>query len=370
MTAPDASISRRPLTIGLHLDGDGGHPAAWRFANHAPHDLLTGRRVAETVLAAETAGFGFVSFGGGHLPPDSYPNITARIDSVQQAAFAGPLTTRIGLVPEAEALFVEPFHTSNQLSSVDHVSRGRAGWIVKASNSSADAATYGRDPINDPVALRQEVHDVIEVSRLLWDSWEQDAVIRDTTTWRYIDREKLHYVDFEGVAFSIKGPSYVPAPPQSQLPIFADAGLVDPHAVDVTIVHAPTLPELIDAARRARIDGAQLVQADIEAVLDSKGIVGGRRLQIADDFTQWAPCGNLRVVGQPDELTQVIEALAGSVDIVRIIPGVIDVDLPELRFVVLPELFRAGIALAPGIHTTLRETLGLVPAANRHVAAR
>lgn len=352
--------------IGIHLDGEGAHPAAWRFASHAPNELLTRKRVAETVLAAETAGFGFVSFAAGHTPPGEHPNITARIDAVQQAAFVGPLTTRIGLVPEAESLFVEPFHTSNQLSSVDHVSRGRGGWIVKASNSVTDAATYGREPITDEIALRQEVRDVIEVSRRLWDSWEQDAVIRDTSTWRYIDREKLHYVDFTGRAFSVKGPSYVPAPPQTQLPIFADDGLVDPRESDVTIVHAPSIEELIDAANRVRVEGAALVQADIEVVLASRGVSGDRRLREADRFTVWQPNRTLRLVGNPEELIDTIRQLAGALDIVRIVPAVTDIDLPELRFVVLPALFAAGIAEAPRIHTTLRQTLGLAPAVNRY----
>jgi alkanesulfonate monooxygenase SsuD/methylene tetrahydromethanopterin reductase-like flavin-dependent oxidoreductase (luciferase family) len=355
-----------PISLALHLDGDGAHPAAWRQALHPPAALLTGRRVADVVALAETAGFASVTFAGGHLPPGSGPDITARIDALQQAAFAGPLTTRVGLVPEVEATFVEPFHTANQLSSLDHVSRGRGGWIVKASGGADEARVYGREPFTDSAALRREASDVIEVSRRLWDSWEADAVIRDTATWRYIDRDKLHYVEFTGERFSVKGPSYVPGPPQGQLPIFADDGLVDPHEVDVTIVHAPNLAGLIAAARNARVQGAARVAADLEIALDSRGVSAAERLRVLDASTAWRETGNTRIAGTPDELLAAIRALAGEVDIVRLIPAVIDIDLPELRFVVLPELLRDGISAAPHPGATLRETLGLEPARNRY----
>jgi hypothetical protein len=355
-----------PLLLALHLDGDGAHPAAWREALHPPDALLTGHRVAETIQLAETAGFAIVTLAGGHLPPGNAPNVTARIDPLQQAAFAGPLTTRIGLVPEVEATFVEPFHTSNQLSSLDHVSRGRGGWIVKASGSAEDAAVYGRDPLTDPIALRREVSDVIEVSRRLWDSWEDDAVIRDTATWRYIDRDKLHYVDFVGERFSVKGPSYVPRPPQGQLPIFADDGLVDPGEVDITIVHAPNLAGLIAAAQSARARGATRVAADLEIVLDSRGLSAATRLARLDGWSRWHFTGNTRITGSSDDLIAAVRELAGHVDIVRFIPAAIDLDLPELRFTVLPALLRSGIATSPVTGATLRETLALQPATNRY----
>ena len=61
-----------------------------------------------------------------------------------------------------------------------------------------------------------EAADYVEVLRRLWDSWEDDAEIRDVATGRFIDRDKLHYIDFEGRWFSVKGPSITPRPPQGQ----------------------------------------------------------------------------------------------------------------------------------------------------------
>lgn len=358
----------RPLALAVHLDGDGAHPAAWRAARHAPRDLLKPQRVIETIGLAETAGFALATLGGGHLPPGASPNITARLDPLQQAAFAGPLTTRIGLVPEIEATFIEPFHTANQLQSLDHVSRGRAGWLVSASGGPAEAAPFGWPPFTTQEALSREASDVIEVNRRLWDSWEDDAVIRDTTTWRYIDRDKLHYADFTGATFSVKGTSYVPRPPQGQLPVFSHDGLVSLHEVDVTIVHAPDADQLPGLAAAARARGAALVATDIEVALDSRGEPAAARLAQLDRHGAWTDTDNPRVVGAADALTALITELAGAFDIIRLIPAVIDLDLPELRFAVLPGLIRAGVTATPAAGASLRETLGLGVAVNRYAA--
>ena len=69
----------------------------------------------------------------------------ARLNALQRAAFAGPVTRSIALVPEVDTVYTEPFHISTQLASLDYVSGGRAGWLVAASESAADAAAVGRD---------------------------------------------------------------------------------------------------------------------------------------------------------------------------------------------------------------------------------
>ena len=74
--------------------------------------------------------------------------------------------------------------------------------------------------------LAREAADSIEVGRRLWDSWEDDAVIRDVPTGRYLDVDKLHYVDVETGSYSVKGPSIIPRPPQGQLPVLVPAGLL------------------------------------------------------------------------------------------------------------------------------------------------
>src|SRR5581483_2973424 len=90
-------------------------------------------------------------------------------------------------------------------------------------------------PVADAAARARESRDGVEVARALWDSWDDDAVIRDVATSRYLDRERLHYIDFTGASFAVKGPAIVPRPPQGQVVVFAPAGLLPDDQVDVTL---------------------------------------------------------------------------------------------------------------------------------------
>lgn len=208
-------MSDIPFAVALELDAHGAHPAA-----SSASAGLSPRLLASRVAAAERFGFTAVTFEDSPLPAG---DAVARLDGVQRAAFVAPLTSAIGLVPVAHVAFSEPFHVATQLASLDWASNGRAGWIAEGSGTAREAAAYGREALTD-AELARERHDVIEVARRLWDSWEDDAVIRDAATGRYLDADKLHYVDFEGDSFSVKGPLITPRPPQGQPVVVAPAG--------------------------------------------------------------------------------------------------------------------------------------------------
>ena len=110
----------------------------------------------------------------------------------------GPVTSHIGLVPTVIATHTEPFHVSTQIATLDWVTSGRAGQRIKVSSDPAEYALFGRRDPEDRESLFGEAADHVEVQRRLWDSWEDDAEIRDAATGRFIDRDKLHYIDFEG----------------------------------------------------------------------------------------------------------------------------------------------------------------------------
>src|ERR1700712_2376943 len=172
------AASAHAFILGIELDGDGAHPAAWRAAGHAPADLLTGRLHAQRAQAAERAGLVFATFADAAVPPAAPDGIRARLDAVQRAAFAAPLTASIGLVPEVGTVYSEPFHVATQLATLDFAARGRAGWVATAADDAATASFFGREGRPGTAA------DAVEVARRLWDSWEEDAVIRDVPTGR------------------------------------------------------------------------------------------------------------------------------------------------------------------------------------------
>ncbi len=379
-------MSASPFFTGLDADGAGAHPAAATVTGRRGADLVSGARLAGTVRQAENAGLTFVSFTDALLPAVPGSPASARLDSVTRAAFVARTTTAIGLVPQVPTTYPEPFHVAAQLASLDIAATGRAGWIPSLTREAGAADAYGRPAVED---LEREARDVVQVVRDLWDSWEDDAVVRDVTTGRYIDRERVHYVDFAGESFSVKGPLITPRPPQGQLVVLAADGDIAPaleradrpgpaeRLVDVTLVGGSGASAARAGAAAAR-EHSPLAGIDIEVVLDAGGRTGADRLAVLDASTPsgartpWGT-GALRYVGDAAGLVALLTELASAgpdgsrpADGVRLLPAVLDVDLPVLARDVLPALRAARRTAAPRPGATLRESLGLPRPANRY----
>ncbi|MFG1793743.1 LLM class flavin-dependent oxidoreductase [Nocardia sp. NPDC049149] len=344
------------FALGIELDGEGFHPEAWRRAAHAPDRLLTGDTLRTRVAAAENAGFTLVTFADSILPPEQ---VAGRIDAVTRASFVAATTSTIGLVPTVATTYAEPFHTSSQIATLDYTSRGRAGWIAERIDDPRAAAAWGREPVTGAVELTREQRDSLEVARRLWDSWEDDAVIRDYPNGRFLDRNKLHYIDFRGESFSVKGPAIVPRPPQGQPVVFGVDG-----GVDVRLVAADSVAAAIEQAERARSVGAPLAFAEIDVTLDTPGATAAERLGAAPSNSP----ARLAFSGSAAALVDLLTHLSAHLDGVRLHPAVIDEDLPVLAREVLPALLRSGVAHRPVPGSTLRANLGLARPANRYAA--
>jgi alkanesulfonate monooxygenase SsuD/methylene tetrahydromethanopterin reductase-like flavin-dependent oxidoreductase (luciferase family) len=381
--------SAQPLTpffVGLDADGAGTHPASAAVAGLAGADLVSSERLTRSVRQAENAGLTFVSFADALLPAVPGSPASARLDAVTRAAFVSRTTTAIGLVPQVPTTYPEPFHVAAQLASLDIATSGRAGWVASVTRDAETAAAYGRPAVSD---LEREARDVVQVVRYLWDSWEDDAVVRDVTTGRYLDRNRVHYVDFEGRSFSVKGPLITPRPPQGQLVVLAADGDIAPalggadlrgaaeQLVDVALVGGVDVAAVRAGAASAR-ERSPRVGVDIEVVLDAGGRTGADRLADLDagspptSRTPWGT-GALRHVGSAAGLVALLINLATPgpdgrrpVDGVRLLPAVLDVDLPVLARDVLPALRAARLIAPPRPGATLRDALGLPRPANRY----
>lgn len=380
------------FAVGIELDGAGYHPAAWRRSRDDPARLLSAQTLQARVSAAENAGFTLATFDDSILPPQAGP--AGRIDAPTRASFVAATTSTLGLVPAVATTYAEPFHTASALATLDYSSRGRAGWLATVDPGAA--AAWGRTPRTTGPEVRREQRDSIEVARRLWDSWEDDAVIRDWGSGRFLDRDRLHYIDFHGETFSVKGPAIVPRPPQGQVVVFAEGatlstegiapaiesgngitssepGAVDSGspssttsfgAADVVLVTGPDTDAALAAAER--VSGDALVFIDLAVALD----IPGRRA--ADRFTEPGTEDNpgsperLHFSGSPGDLVDLLTRLSRHVDGVRLHPAVIDEDLPVLARAVLPVLFRTAVAHRPVPGATLRANLGLARPANRY----
>jgi alkanesulfonate monooxygenase SsuD/methylene tetrahydromethanopterin reductase-like flavin-dependent oxidoreductase (luciferase family) len=198
------------------------------------------------------------------------------------------------------------------------------------------------------------------VVRSLWDSWEDDAVIRDYASGRFLDRAKLHYVDFEGESFRVKGPAIVPRPPQGQLVVFGTEA--DREQVDVVLVTDSDRNAAVDAANRS----SGLAFIEIDVTLDTPDAAAADRVAALNRHESAAPSPRLEYIGTTSGLVDLLTDLAVHADGVRLFPAVIDDDLPPLARHVLPALFKSGLAHRPVPGSSLRGNLGLPRPANRY----
>ncbi|MGX2998059.1 LLM class flavin-dependent oxidoreductase [Streptomyces sp. JNUCC 64] len=299
-------------------------------------------------------------------------------DALAVLARLAPDTRRVGLVPTVTTTHTEPFHLQAAVATLDWVSRGRAGWRPDVSVSEAEARLFGRRHSAPPDRLWQEAGEVAEVSRRLWDSWEDDAEIRDAATGRFVDRDKLHYVDFEGATFAVKGPSIVPRPPQGHPVIVVDA--TDPAARDTAARHADVV--LVRAAGAAQ--GAAL-RDELRAAATAHGrdpdtlrVLAALTIDLGEGEhaaepghggggPRPSPHGPL-YRGGPVDLADLIAAWHGhgAADGFHLTPLEPRRDLERLVNGTVPLLQHRGLfrTFYPG--STLREHLGLARPANRY----
>ena len=405
MTSAPAGRSA-PLHLAVALDGAGWHPGAWREAEARPQGLFTARYWTELAQQAERGLLDFLTIEDSlGLQSDDYfradsrtDRVRGRLDAVLIAARVAPATRHIGLVPTAIAAHTEPFHLSKAIATLDYVSTGRAGIRVQVGARADTAAHFGRreirplelDRLADPGVQRliadhfDEAADYVEVLRRLWDSWEDDAEIRDVTTGRFIDRNKLHYIDFEGRWFSVKGPSITPRPPQGQPVVAAlghasvpyqliarsaDVGFVTPrdaaHAAEI-------VAEIRDGQARAGREAQTIhVFGDLVVFLDETETAAAARKQRLDEWAGAEYHSDARVyTGTAAGLADLLADWQGAgLTGFRLRPAALPHDLAHLTERLVPELQRRGLLRTAYEAGTLRGLLGLGRPASRYAAA-
>ncbi|KAA0084456.1 LLM class flavin-dependent oxidoreductase [Mycolicibacterium sp. P9-64] len=379
------------LHLAVALDGTGWHPSSWREPDARPTDLLTPRYWTDLITEAERGLLDFVTIEDGLALQSDSPlrsddrtdRVRGRLDAVLIASRVAPLTRHIGLIPTAITTHTEPFHLSKAIATLDYVSSGRAGLRVQVSARPDVAAHFGRRTISgesESLAdeLFTEAADYVEVVRRLWDSWEDDAEIRDVATGRFIDRTKLHYIDFEGAQFSVKGPSITPRPPQGQ-PIVAALGHVDvayrliATSADVGFVtprsaaETTTIVETIASHRTS--DAAPVrVFADLVVFLDDTIAAAAARRERLDTALGHEFVSDAEVfVGTPAGLADLLQErhAAGAAGF-RLRPATLPHDLLQITAGLVPELQGRGVFHDAYDAATLRAALGLPRPANRY----
>jgi N-acetyl-S-(2-succino)cysteine monooxygenase len=210
-------------SIGAHLGG-------WRHRDAWTNTTMNWDQALACARIAERGKFDllFLADGNGVRDMDS-PDLFAALTPTARPAGFEPLTLlsaistvteRIGLVATATTTFDQPYLLARRFASLDHLSRGRAGWNVVTSSDEKDALNFSLDQHVEKEARYERAHEFVDVVFGLWDSWARDAFPQDQQTGRFLKPERVHVLDHAGKYFKVKGPLNMPRPPQGRPVIF------------------------------------------------------------------------------------------------------------------------------------------------------
>jgi FMN-dependent oxidoreductase (nitrilotriacetate monooxygenase family) len=241
--------SARQLRLGTILHGASGNMSAWRHPAAAADASINFDFVKETALKAEEGKLDFLFVADGlYINEKSIPHFLNRFEPLTVLSALASLTHNLGLVGTLSTSYSEPFTVARQFASLDHLSKGRAGWNVVTSPLEGSAKNFSRDK-HPEHALRYRIADeYLDVVKGLWDSWEDDAFVRNKASGQFFDATKLHTLNHEGEFFKVAGPLNIGRTPQGR-PIVFQAGASDDgkklaakHA-DAIFTHHDTIEE-------------------------------------------------------------------------------------------------------------------------------
>lgn len=218
---------RRTLKLGAVLHGVGGSASGWRHPDMPADASVNIGFYKQQALKAEEGKFDFIFIADGlYITEKSIPHFLNRFEPVTILSALGAVTSHIGLVGTLSTSYSEPFTVARQFASIDHISGGRAGWNVVTSPLEGSALNFGGKPHPSHPERYRIAEEYLEVTKGLWDSWEDDAFVRDKETGVFFDPAKMHRLNHKGEYFSVQGPLNIARSKQGQ-PVIFQAGSSD-----------------------------------------------------------------------------------------------------------------------------------------------
>lgn len=219
------------LRLGAFLYPTGHHIAAWRHPDSLVDAGRNFRHYVQLAQAAEAAKFDliFLADGAGTRGDNvdflsrTAHSYVAQFEPLTLLSALAAVTERIGLVGTASTTFNEPYHIARKFASLDHISGGRAGWNLVTSSSAHEAKNFNFDEHLAHARRYERAVEFAEVVEGLWDSWDDEAFVRDKASGRYFDPSKRHVLDHRGEFFNVRGPLNVERSPQGR-PVVVQAG--------------------------------------------------------------------------------------------------------------------------------------------------
>jgi FMN-dependent oxidoreductase (nitrilotriacetate monooxygenase family) len=226
-------MTQPKLRLGAFIMATGHHIAAWR---HPGSQVDSGINIDHYIDVARTAERGLfdqvfvadspgVAFKGD-ADAFSRQGRVSYFEPVTLWAALSAVTQHIGFVATASTTYEDPFSLARKFASLDHLSKGRAAWNVVTTSADNVHGNFGLQAHPDPALRYERAHEFVDVVKGLWDSFEDDALVRNAETGVYFDPAKLHALNHVGKHFQVKGPLNIERPPQGY-PVIVQAGSSD-----------------------------------------------------------------------------------------------------------------------------------------------
>ena len=312
----------KKLRLGAFLPGAGQHVAAWRHpdANAAgPLDFEHYKRLAQTaerglfdaffLADGLAANFGGVLGHGGSAKAADFEPITL-------FAALAQVTRHIGFIATASTTYEEPYLLARKFASLDYLSGGRAGWNVVTTVGDETARNFGYPQQLTSSERYARAEEFVDTAKALWDSWEDDAFVRDKQSGRYFDPAKVHPPQHQGKHFSVAGALNVARPPQGY-PVIVQAG-----QSELGLELAARTAEVVFTAQQS-LEDAQNFYRQLKSRLakygrspDALRIMPGVSVYVAETEQEArAKLQQLNDLIRPEEGLTLLASLSGGVDL-------------------------------------------------------
>ncbi|MEJ7935965.1 LLM class flavin-dependent oxidoreductase [Sphingobium sp. AN558] len=221
------------MILGWLMNPSGSHRAGWMKFLDKPDPLTDISVWTELAREAERAKLDFIFHAdwpsvrpGAHAMIARNTSYNNHLEPLTVMSALSSVTSGIGLVATGSTSHNEPYNLARQFAALDHVSHGRAGWNIVTSRSPIAALNYGHEREIPHAERYRRGEEFVDVVMKLWDSYEDDAFVRDTESGYYFDPKKLHVQDHVGEYYRVRGPLNIARPPQGY-PVRFQAGASD-----------------------------------------------------------------------------------------------------------------------------------------------
>ena len=262
--------SARQLHLGAFMRPASIHTGAWRYPGAWPDMNFNYGHLKQSIQALERAKFD-AFFMADHMAVLNMPmdalkrsHTATSFEPFTLLSALSQVTERIGLVATGSTTFDAPYHIARRFASLDHLSEGRAGWnIVTTSNPDA-ALNFGLDDHMEHAERYRRAREFYDVVTGLWDSFAEDAFVRDVDSGIYFNPDRMHTLDHKGQFLKVRGPLNIARPIQGW-PVVVQAG-----ASEAGRQLAAETAEVIFAAGGSLAEG-QRFYADVKSRMKKLG---------------------------------------------------------------------------------------------------